>query len=69
MLASGKTLDSVSFEAIRPIVLPSDPAERLRREIGDFKTSQVAGYEKLDAVVEDSPQGKALSSVISRFKR
>jgi hypothetical protein len=68
MLASGKALDSVSFEAIRPIVLPIGPAERLRREIGGFKTAQVAGYEKLDAVAEESPEGKALSSIISRFK-
>ena len=69
MLASGKSLDSVSFEAIRPLILPSDPAERLRREIGGFKTAQVAGYEKLDAVAEETPQGKSLNSIISRFKR
>jgi hypothetical protein len=69
MLASGKTLDSVSFEAVRPLVLPIDSADRLRRDIMGFKTANVAGYEQLDSVVQESPQGKSLASVISRFKR
>jgi hypothetical protein len=34
-----------------------------------FETAHVAGYEKLDSVVEESPQGKSLASVIGRFKR
>jgi hypothetical protein len=69
MLASGKALDSVSFEAVRPLVLPIDSADRLRRDILGFKEAHVAGYEKLDSVVEESPQGKSLASVIGRFKR
>jgi hypothetical protein len=69
MLASGKTLDSVNFEAVRPLVLPIDSADRLRRDIMGFETAHVAGYEKLDSVVEESPQGKSLASVIGRFKR
>ena len=70
MLASGNvSLDGVSLEGIRPLVLPVCSADRLRRDIAGFKAAQVEGYEKLDDSVQETAQGKALTSVISRFKR
>jgi hypothetical protein len=70
MLTAGKTaLDAVSLDAIRPMALPTGPAERLRREIEGFQTATLAGYEKLDAVVPESAQGKSLASVLNRFQR
>jgi hypothetical protein len=70
MLASGNvSLDGVSLEGIRPLVLPVCSADRLRRDIAGFKAAQVEGYEKLDDSVPETAQGKALTSVISRFKR
>ena len=68
MLASGRSLDSVSFEGVRPLVVSMGAADALQQTIGSFKDTPVAEYVKLDAVDKpESKQGRSLSAAVGRL--
>lgn len=63
------SLDSVMLEGVRPVVLSTSEADKLRSEINAFKHSDVAGYAALDSVAskEDPKKGFEFSGLLARF--
>jgi hypothetical protein len=68
MARGSVSLDSVMLEGIRPVVLSTSGADKLRREIDAFKRTDVAGYAALDSVSKEDPKkGAEVASLFARF--
>ena len=62
------SLDSVTLEGVKPVVLSTAAADKLRQQIDSFKESDVAGYEVLDSVSKEDPRkGLEMRSLLARF--
>jgi hypothetical protein len=70
LLSSGAALDGVSMEAIRPILLPACGADRLRRDIDEFKSARTAAYQEAGTGGQpETAQATSIKSIFGRFSK